>query len=631
MIPQSRYYDDSLSNKVICEAAVNKLKDNRTGMEFIKKEHGRVVELGKGKKVKIMEVAAYEEFVKTQYAQNRSKKAKLLMEDVPEQMIERQLNDTRYISKLVMGTLSNLVRAKTKDDGANSKNVLACNGQITTKLRNDWGLDALWNELILPRFERLNELTGTNDYTTYNERHQKYMPSVPLGLQKGFSKKRIDHRHHALDALVIACATRSHINYLNNQHALDKHKSKEQRQGDRYDLKVKLCDKKHSGANGEKEWSFKQPWPTIVVEAREQMNRMIVSYKQNQRVINNTTNRYEVKDGDGKSVVKQQEKGDRLAIRKPLHKDTVYGAVTLVKTKEVALSGALDVPTQIVDRGLRQYVLDGLAKGKDKKALLKQIKDAGNMVDGKRVAKVAVYYNDTEQMATRKNIDATTDKKKIESITDSGIRKVLLRYLELRGGDPEVAFSPEGLEDMNSRLAELNGGRQRKPIYKARFSEVKGSKFAVGVTGNKKDKYVEAAKGTNLFFGVYEDEQQKRSYETVPINEAIERMKQGLSPVAEKDTKQNKLLFYLSPNDLVYIPSDDEDGEFRCENVYKMVSSSGTQCFFIHSNVSTSIFNGFEFSALNKMEKSINGTMIKEMCIKIEVDRLGRIMELSIL
>jgi CRISPR-associated endonuclease Csn1 len=37
-----------------------------------------------------------------------------------------------------------------------------------------------------------------------------------------------------------------------------------------------------------------------------------------------------------------------------------------------------------------------------------------------------------------------------------------------------------------------------------------GSKFQVGQTGNKKDKYVEAAKGTNLFFAVYEDKNGKK-------------------------------------------------------------------------------------------------------------------------
>ena len=56
-----------------------------------------------------------------------------------------------------------------------------------------------------------------------------------------------------------------------------------------------------------------------------------------------------------------------------------------------------------------------------------------------------------------------------------------------------------------------------------------------------------------------------------------------------------------------------------------MVSSSGTQCFFIQTNISTSIYNKFEFSSLNKMEKSIENVMIKDKCIKLQVDRLGNI------
>ena len=35
VIPQSRYFDDSFNNKVICEAEVNKLKGNLLGHEFI--------------------------------------------------------------------------------------------------------------------------------------------------------------------------------------------------------------------------------------------------------------------------------------------------------------------------------------------------------------------------------------------------------------------------------------------------------------------------------------------------------------------------------------------------------------------------------------------------------------------
>ncbi len=82
IIPQSRYFDDSLSNKVICEAAVNKLKDNQIGLAFVKKHHGEMVALGNGKTVKVFEVEDYEEFVKQHYAKNRTKRNKLLMEDM---------------------------------------------------------------------------------------------------------------------------------------------------------------------------------------------------------------------------------------------------------------------------------------------------------------------------------------------------------------------------------------------------------------------------------------------------------------------------------------------------------------------------------------------------------------------
>jgi CRISPR-associated endonuclease Csn1 len=56
-----------------------------------------------------------------------------------------------------------------------------------------------------------------------------------------------------------------------------------------------------------------------------------------------------------------------------------------------------------------------------------------------------------------------------------------------------------------------------------------------------------------------------------------------------------------------------------------MVSSSGTQCFFVKADVSNSIVNKIEYSALNKMGKSIEGIMIKEICLKLKVDRLGNI------
>lgn len=581
IIPQSRYFDDSLSNKVICEAAVNKLKDNYIGLEFIKQFHGSIVDCGFGKQVKILEVEDYEAFVKQHYAKNRSKRNKLLLEDIPEKMIERQLNDTRYISKYISGLLSNIVREETNDDGVNSKNILPGNGKITSQLKQDWGLNDVWNDLILPRFERLNQLGNTTHFTTWNENYQKYLPTVPLEFSKGFSKKRIDHRHHALDALVIACATRDHINLLNNQSANSDNR--------RYDLKRKLMSfeqvtytNPRTGEIIQREIPkhFEKPWSSFTTDAKANLEAIIVSFKQNLRVINKATNYYEkwvTVDGE-KVKARVRQSGTNWAIRKSMHKDTVSGKVTLPRIK---------VP------------------------------------NGKIIT------------ATRKSLDSSFDLASIDSITDTGIQKILTNYLQAKGGNPEIAFSPEGIEDMNKNIALYNDGKFHQPIIKVRVFEI-GSKFALGQTGNKKYKYVEAAKGTNLFFAVYQDENGKRSFTSIPLNEVIERQKQGLSAVPEINEKGHKILFHLSPNDLVYVPTEEElDNKFsinknspakiQTSRIYKVVSFSGSQVFFIRQEIASPIVNKAEFSTLNKMERSIDGSMIKEMCEKINIERLGNI------
>lgn len=585
IIPQSRYFDDSFSNKVICESAINKLKDNQIGLAFIKNHHGTIVETGFGKAVKVFEVEEYEYFVKDNYAKSRSKRNKLLLEEIPEQMIERQLNDTRYISKFISSVLSNIVRSEKNDDGINSKNIIPGNGKITSILKQDWGLNEVWNSLILPRFERMNSLTNSTHFTVWNQNHHQFLPTVPMELSKGFQKKRIDHRHHALDALVIACATRDHVNLLNNKHA---------KSNERFDLNRKLRKFEKVvytlPGTGEKiskdvPKDFLKPWDNFTLDSRNSLEAIIVSFKQNLRVINKTTNKFEKwikKDGIKTKELVGQEKGDSWAIRKPMHKETVSGLVDLKRIK---------VP-----------------KGK----IL---------------------------TATRKSVDVSFDLKTIDSITDTGIQKILRNYLSSKGNNPELAFSSAGIEDLNENIEKYNDGKQHQPIKKVRVFEL-GSKFQLGQTGNKKDKYVEAAKGTNLFFAIYQDENGKRSYETIPLNIVIERQKNGLSSVPEINEKGDKLLFHLSPNDLVYVPNEEENEnpqlfEFdylakeQIQRHYKVVSFSGTQCFLINQNVATSIVNKVEFSALNKMEKSIDGQMIKDICIKLKVDRLGNISPLK--
>jgi CRISPR-associated endonuclease Csn1 len=660
VIPQSRYFDDSLSNKVICEAEVNKDKDKSTAYEYIRDNHGKKIELSFGKVVTIFEEKEYEDFVKRNYAKNRSKLNKLMMEEIPESFIQRQLNDSRYISKVVKNLLSSIVREDDEQEST-SKHIVSSNGNITNVLKQDWGLNDVWNDIVSPRFERLNELTKSTNFGEWTNKNGKrvFQTQVPLELQKGFNKKRIDHRHHALDALVIACASKNHINYLNNQYAKS--------DTNRYDLQKKLrrheqveiTDKK----TGEKKKinvakEFFKPWDNFTIQAKDSLENTVISFKQNLRVINKTVNYYQkwVADGNGdlkKQIVKQE--GNNWAIRKPMHKETVSGSVSLRKIKNgVSLLNAIDNYEMIVNKSLRKKIKQLIEEKNDKKKIQTFFKNLENKWNDKDVTKVDLYYFDNDNVASRTKIDESFTSKFIsESVTDTGIQKILLKHLEkyseTNGSKiiehPELAFSPDGIDDLNKNIISLNNGKFHHSIQKVRTYEAKGNKFKVGHTGNKKDKYVEAAKGTNLFFAIYKDEKGKRNYETIPLNIVIENQKQGalqnIKPefcsVPTKNEKGDSLLFHLSPNDLVYVPTNEEFenpnlvdlkkiSKEQINRIYKTVSFTNTQAFFVKNEVANTIVNKVEYSALNKMERGINGEMIKDVCWKIKTDRLGNIL-----
>lgn len=321
VIPQKRFFDDSMSNKVICEAAVNQEKSDMLGYEFISKCGGSMIEIGYGKTVKIFSVAEYEQFVKDNYPSGTKKKI-LMMDDIPEDFNKRQLNDSRYISREVLSLLSNIVR----EDGeleSTSKNVIPCVGSITDRLKKDWGLNDVWNQIVYPRFERMNQLTGTEIFGHWDNKDGKrvFQTEMPLALQKGFSKKRIDHRHHAMDALTIACASRSIINYLNNESAKDTSKREEYRK--------QLCEKGRL---------IRKPWPTFTQDAYMALSEIVVSFKNNIRVINKATNYYEHYDESGRKVRIPQEGNSLWAIRKPMHKETIFAHVNLCRTEKVSLA-----------------------------------------------------------------------------------------------------------------------------------------------------------------------------------------------------------------------------------------------------------------------------------------------------
>ena len=583
IIPQSRYFDNSMNNKIICESAVNEEKDNKTAYEFLKDKGGSVIDLGSGNSVQLFLFEEYESHCQTYFKNNRGKLDRLLSEDLPEGFINRQLNDSRYISKVVKGLLSNIVR----EDGeleATSKNLVPVTGIITSRLKHDWGLNDKWNEIIAPRFERLNAITESNDFGFWDEKINAFRIQVPKELERNFNKKRIDHRHHALDALVVACTTKDHINYITSLNT----------QRNNYKLVSKLrATKKIIDKNGRQRnvaQEYLKPWNNFTASAKVQLEKTVISFKKNNRVINKSNNKtwqWVTEDGKLKKKLISQTKGQNWAIRKPMHKETVSGKINMETPK----------------------------------------------------GKIAT--------ATRVELSELKTRKRLESITDLSIQKILnnhiKNYLDDGGKESfELAFNQDGVDELNKNIQAYNHGKKHQPIKKVRLYEV-GVKFSIGENGQKATKFVEAAKGTNLFFNIYWNEnKQKRSFETVPLNEIIIHQKQ-VANLPKKDRREvpinnseGQFIFSLSPNDLVFVPTEDEINnpqlvdlyqlsKDQIQRIYKMVSSSGNQCFFIKSEVANVIWNKNEYSALNKMERDINNCMIKDVCWKLNIDRIGNI------
>jgi CRISPR-associated endonuclease Csn1 len=590
IIPRSRYYDDSMGNKVIVESWANAEKDNLTAMQYIRQGSTRG---------KLLSVEDYSAHINRVFRQK--KRRHLLSDEIPAGFIERQLNDTRYITKKVAELLSQVVK---------SKKVKTTIGQITDELKHKWGLNDMIKRLLIERFERLEKLTGEKkvEYFTDEEGRRR------LHL-KGF-EKRIDHRHHAIDALIVACTLHEHITYINTLEAQTKDET------EKYKYKKLLKSNKTR--------DFKEPWHYFIPAAEKALQQIIVSFKNRHRIINKGVNKhlkYVEIDGQWVKDLVTQTKGELWSVRQPLHKETVSGKLHFRRYKTGNIGDAIKQPEKIADKKVKAHLRYLIQQfGPDEKKIKKHLKDNPSFDSkGNPIDKVMMWYF-KEYFGNRVNLDETFTADKIkekiaEYNTESvkNLKGILLNHLAKWNNEPKAAFTGEGMED----LAKTAG----RPITKVTTYEDSKGKFEI-----RKGQFVEAAKGTNLFFVIYENKQTcEREYETLRLDEVIIAKTNGWPVVKAKEAFSH---FTLSPNDLVYVPEEGEnikmiDWQFEKEKisrrVYKVVSFTGPQCFFVPHNYSKIIIDKIELGSLNKQERSLDELMIKKCCIKLKVDKLGNV------
>jgi len=164
IIPYSICFDDSYKNKVLVSGNENRQKGNQLPLEYLHDTPER-----------LDQYLSLIDTMKLPYLKKQNLLKKNISKDEEEEFKDRNLNDTRYITKELANHIrDNLHFAETSDNRA--KRVISVNGQVTAYMRRRWGLTKMREEGDL---------------------------------------------HHTLDAVVIACINDSIIQRVSNYH---KHK-----------------------------------------------------------------------------------------------------------------------------------------------------------------------------------------------------------------------------------------------------------------------------------------------------------------------------------------------------------------------------------------------------------------------
>ena len=233
--PWSNSLNDSFMNKTLCFADENRAKGNKTPYEYYFNEQGEE----KWEMIKKQALSCFK--TKEHYPNAYNKFKHFIKTKRDDDFVSRQLNDTRYISKEAKNYLSKIC-----------ENVMVAPGQMTANLRHKWGL---------------NNILNNDDVKT-----------------------REDHRHHAIDALVMTCSTVSHLQELSKWNRYQRNSS----------LK-----------------NFPMPWNGFFEDAEKAVNNVLVSHKKSNKLL--TVRSHKTKK-EGRTF-----KNKGVAARGQLHKETVYG------------------------------------------------------------------------------------------------------------------------------------------------------------------------------------------------------------------------------------------------------------------------------------------------------------------
>lgn len=579
IIPRQRYYDDSQRNKVLTFRKVNEDKSNLLATEYVRNQ---------GKE-------AYDKYLtriwKMYPGKYSSKRSLLLADEVPSDFTARQLQDTRYISRKAMQLLAP-VAAVANGVGVSS-------GNMTNKLKNDWHLTEAFKRVQWDRFKRMQDLYPEQQWWQWRRVQGK---GQVLDLKDW--NKRIDHRHHALDAITVGLTTQSMIQRLTN-----------------------LESRYRKQSSGKQAQRFERPHSQIEHLVTEALNNIIVSHKKNGRLLTSNRNFYRRRNPEtGKLVWDIQTKGRTPVVRGQLHDEQPFGIVRQYDDKRLAIKRAFDDIDKLAVDWQRARVAERLAAyGGDANAAAKSLKKQP-LVDpeGNELTEVVVWKN---QFAKNRVISADLTEKQIREIPDKAVRTDITNIIAQHGGSPKEALTTDNLALINEQRA--------IPLFSAR-SFKSGDLKQLKRKGDPNEKlYVDP--GNNWAFLIYTSLQDdSREYDVISFFDAV-RLKQEQD---ELDfSRPGYQVQLLQKGDTIYIPRPGETVDASTWNqepaalnkrLYKVTkfTKESYQFYGVPINYADSLIleyrsKSYKISTPNSLDEKPQ--VLKKVAIKVNVDRLGRL------
>ncbi|MEX0774976.1 MAG: type II CRISPR RNA-guided endonuclease Cas9 [Phycisphaeraceae bacterium] len=242
IVPHSVCLDNTMLNKVLCHADCNALKAKQTPMQAWGRDPQRMrqIELAVAK-------------LPPRKRQRFGWTDEDLHKEYGDDFTRRQLQDTQYASRLAAEYLGLLYGGVIDESGI--RRVQTPSGGVTAILRTEWGLNGV--------------IPSLPDSPAYKIPEQ-------INLEE---KLRTDHRHHAVDAIVVALTDQRTVGFLNRAAATIE--QAERNRQDVRDSKGHVRRRFAEFTNSQMPWGTTQSFPAEVRTAVASIN---VSHRANHKL-----------------------------------------------------------------------------------------------------------------------------------------------------------------------------------------------------------------------------------------------------------------------------------------------------------------------------------------------------------